>query len=79
MKPTKNQNKSVCVCCRDRINNIDYKRTDVLRKFVTSQFKIFNTKRTGLCNKHQRAVSLAVKRARYMALMPYTKNQTLKN
>lgn len=67
-----------CPVCQEKINYVDYKQTDVLRKFVSGQFKISSTTRTGLCNRHQRMVANAVKLARYMALMPYTKAQTRK-
>ncbi len=65
-----------CLACQDKINAVDYKDTDILRKFVTGTFKITSARRAGLCAKHQRRVSNAVKLARYMALMPYTRNQT---
>lgn len=67
-----------CICCQEKINAIDFKETTVLRKFVSGQFKIFSTFRTGLCHKHQRKAAQAIKIARYMALMPYTKQQTRK-
>ena len=66
------------MACQEKINYVDYKRADVLRKFVSAQFKILSSSRTGLCNKHQRMVANAVKNARYMGLLPYTKLQTLK-
>jgi len=68
----------VCVACQEKVNYVDYKQTDVLRKFVSGQFKILSSVRAELCNKHQRALASAVKLARYMALMPYTRNQTRK-
>lgn len=68
-----------CICCQEKIDIVDYKKTDVLRKFVSGQFKIVSSSRSGLCKKHQRKVSSAVKLARFMALMPYTRNQTRKN
>ncbi len=58
------------------MNTIDYKQTDALRKFVSGTFKISSASRTGLCQKHQRRVTHAIKLARFMALMPYTRNQT---
>ena len=67
-----------CICCQEKINHVDYKQADVLRKFVSGQFKIFSSTRTGLCPKHQRMVANAVKIARFMALLPYTKGQTIK-
>ena len=67
-----------CPACQEKINYVDYKQTDVLRKFVSGQFKISSVARTGMCHKHQRMVAKAVKLARFMALMPYTKAQTRK-
>lgn len=66
----------ICNACQEKINHVDYKNTDVLRKFVSGQFKISSSVRTGLCKNHQRMVAKAVKLARFMALMPYTKGQT---
>ncbi len=67
-----------CQACQEKINYVDYKQTDTLRKFVSGQFKISSSVRTGLCQKHQRMVSNAIKLARFMALMPFTKLQTIK-
>ena len=64
-----------CQLCQDNITRIDYKNATFLRRFVTSQFKIASSKRNHICNKHQRLISNAVKLARYMALMPYTRLQ----
>ena len=50
---------------------VDYKDVPALKKLVTSQGKLFSRKRSGLCAAYQRAVSAAVKRARFMALLPY--------
>lgn len=68
----------VCVACQEKVNYVDYKQTDVLRKFVSGTFKVSSSERNELCKKHQRDVSNAVKLARFMALMPYTKGQTRK-
>ena len=65
-----------CQFCQDNIENVDYKNTQFLRRFVTSQFKVASSVRNNLCNKHQRRIANAVKHARFMALMPYTRNQT---
>jgi small subunit ribosomal protein S18 len=67
-----------CPFCRDNINRVDYKNTALLRKFVSSEFKIKSTSRTLLCDKHQRVIANAIKIARFMAIMPYTRNQTVK-
>lgn len=68
-----------CVFCQDNIDTVDYKNTSLLRKFVTSEFKIGSSVRNKLCNKHQRNIANSIKLARFMALMPYTRNQTVKN
>lgn len=67
-----------CNLCQDNIEHIDYKNTKFLRQFVTAQFKIGSSRRNGLCAKHQRMIANAIKVARYMALIPYTRNQTVR-
>ena len=68
-----------CQFCQDNIDKVDYKNAQLLRKFVTSEFKIRTSARNNLCDKHQRTVANAVKLARFMALMPFTRNQTVKS
>lgn len=63
--------KSRCRFCREAIDNIDYKDVQTLQKLCTAQGKLFSRKRSGNCAHHQRKAKTAVKRARYMALMPY--------
>ena len=60
-----------CRFCRDKVDEVDYKDIPVLTKLTTQQGKLFSRKRSGNCAKHQRSVMRAVKRARFMALMPY--------
>jgi small subunit ribosomal protein S18 len=62
----------VCQFCAEKAQAIDYKQADVLRRFVTDQGKIRSRRETGTCARHQRMVSRAVKRARHMALLPFT-------
>ena len=64
--------KRVCTFCVDKINNIDYKEIGKLRKYISERGKILPRRVTGNCAKHQRAMTVNVKRARHMALMPYT-------
>ena len=64
--------KSRCRFCKARIRNVDYKDVNTLRKLLTGQGKIFSRKRSGNCAAHQRRVKTAIKRARFMALLPYT-------
>ena len=63
--------KKVCVFC-GKDNTIDYKDTAKLKKSVSERGKILPRRITGTCAKHQRALTAAVKRARHVALMPYT-------
>ena len=67
-----------CNFCNDNIDRIDYKNKDFLRKFITSQFKISTSRRNQLCNKHQRKMATAIKNARYMGIIPYTRLQVAK-
>jgi small subunit ribosomal protein S18 len=62
-----------CYFCVNNFKDIDYKKGDLLIKFVSNYAKILPRHRMGTCSKHQRQLSNAVKRARYMALLPYTK------
>jgi len=64
--------KRVCNFCADKITSIDYKEIGKLRKFISERGKILPRRVTGNCAKHQRAMTVNVKRARHMALMPYT-------
>ena len=63
--------KKVCVFCAEKIDYIDYKDTARLRKFVSERSKLLPRRITGTCAKHQRQLTLAIKRSRQMALMPY--------
>jgi len=67
-----------CPACQEKVDTIDYKDTKLLQKFTTGQFKIISGQRTGMCPKHQRLLGGAIKRARFMALIPYTRKQTRK-
>jgi len=60
-----------CRFCRNRIEQVDYKDIKTLQKLTTAQGKLFSRKRSGNCARHQRSVKKAVKRARFMALLPY--------
>ena len=63
--------KKVCHFCADRVEAIDYKDVAKLRKFVSERAKILPRRATGTCAKHQRELTIAVKRARQIALIPY--------
>ena len=64
-----------CFFCSQNLKSIDYKETDFLKKFISGQSKIIDPKWTGACAKHQRIVAKAIKRARFMGLIPYTGNK----
>ncbi len=61
-----------CYFCQRNIKEIDYKNTKLLSKFVSGLAKIKAKKRTGVCSTHQRKLAQAIKRARFLALLPYT-------
>lgn len=61
-----------CYFCIENINEVDYKKPELLRKFLSGQGKILPPRRTGVCMKHQRILARAIKRARHMAYLPYT-------
>jgi len=71
-KPKRRRRPAPCRFCHDKTAEIDYKDVGILQKLVTSQGKHFARKRTGNCARHQRASRRAIKRARFMALMPFT-------
>ncbi|MFL6024396.1 MAG: 30S ribosomal protein S18 [Marmoricola sp.] len=64
--------KKVCQFCKDKASEIDYKDTNLLRKFISDRGKIRARRVTGNCVQHQRDVATAVKNAREVALLPYT-------
>lgn len=69
---TKKIKKKVCFYCLKKIEYIDYKDTDPLKKFMSERGKIRARRVSGNCDQHQRAVAMAIKNAREMALLPYT-------
>ena len=64
--------KRVCAFCADKSKSIDYKEINKLKKFVTERGKILPRRISGNCSKHQRELTIAIKRARQVALLPYT-------
>jgi small subunit ribosomal protein S18 len=62
-----------CFFCSQNLKNIDYKEIDLLKRFVSSQAKIIDPRHTGICAKHQRKLSSAIKQARFMGLLPYVR------
>ncbi len=64
--------RKVCAFCVDKVDHIDYKDVAKLRRYVTERAKILPRRISGCCAKHQRQLTIAIKRARQIALMPYT-------
>jgi small subunit ribosomal protein S18 len=64
--------RKVCAFCVDHIKEIDYKDVGRLRRYLSDRGKIEPRRKTGTCAKHQRRLSVALKNARFMALLPYT-------
>jgi len=64
--------KRKCRFCADKVKEIDYKDAVQLKRYITEKGKIMPARTTGICAKHQRQLTRAVKRARFMALLSYT-------
>jgi small subunit ribosomal protein S18 len=63
--------RKVCFFCRDKVVYIDYKDPAKLRPYISDRGKISPRRKSGTCAKHQRALALAIKRARHLALLPF--------
>ncbi|MGI5898209.1 MAG: 30S ribosomal protein S18 [Candidatus Dojkabacteria bacterium] len=64
-----------CPLCEAGVKSVEYKDVYQLKKFTSVRGKIVSTEKSGMCHKHQKQLQLAVKRARYMALLPYASNE----
>lgn len=64
--------KKICKFCADKTLVIDYKRPDILKNFITERGKIIPSRISGVCARHQRMLARAIKKARIMALLPFT-------
>lgn len=62
----------VCFCCANKIEIIDYRRMEIVKRFITDRGRIVPKRNSGVCAKHQRLVASTVKRARYTGYIPYT-------
>jgi len=71
-RPISRRRKKVCVFCGEKSPAIDYKDVNRLKRYVSERGKILPRRITGNCAKHQRALTVAIKRARHIALMPYS-------
>lgn len=74
MEKKRFRKKKVCQFCADKSESIDYKDVEKLRKYITERGKILPKRITGTCAVHQREVTTAIKRARIVALLPYTQD-----
>lgn len=68
----KKRRKKVCLFCKNKNVEIDYKNVNILKKFISDRGKILPRRVTGTCAKHQRKVSICIKQARNIALLPFT-------
>ncbi len=64
--------RKVCRMCADKISTVDYKDTRFLQQYLVERSKILPRRISGTCAKHQRIIQQAIKRARHLALLPYT-------
>jgi small subunit ribosomal protein S18 len=64
--------KKVCSFCVDKVDTIDYKDIAKLRRFISERAKILPRRVTGTCAHHQRELTIAIKRARHLALLPFS-------
>jgi small subunit ribosomal protein S18 len=65
-------NRRICIFCENKDQKINYKEIKILRKFITEQGKIIPGHVTGVCSRHQRHLGRAIKKARNIALLPYS-------
>jgi small subunit ribosomal protein S18 len=70
--PVRKPKKKVCAFCKDKVTYVDYKDTNMLRKFISDRGKIRARRVTGNCVQHQRDIAIAVKNAREVALLPFS-------
>jgi len=71
-RPRVVRRRKFCKFCADTSLQIDHKNPDLLKQLITERYKILPSRVTGTCAKHQRAVTTAIKRARNLALLPFT-------
>ncbi len=71
-RPGRGRRRKECAFCANKRARIDYKAADELRRYLTDRGKILPRRATGVCARHQRQLALAIKRARHLALLPFT-------
>ncbi len=73
-RPSRRPRRKVCAFCEAKATSIDFKDIDKLKRYMTERAKIVPRRVTGTCAEHQRQLTTAIKRARYVALLPYVKD-----
>ncbi len=73
MKMKRKKFKKKCEFSQKKIGYVDYKNVDLLNRFITEKGKIISAKTSGLCAAYQRKLTIAIKRARHMALLPFVR------
>ncbi len=73
--PRRFARRRICAFCLEKVKTIDYKDVNTLRRYLSERGKIKGQRKTGTCAKHQRRLAIAIKRARYLALLPFTAEQ----
>ena len=68
--------RKVCAFCVEKMQTVDYKNVDRIRRYLSEWAKITSSRKTGTCGRHQRMLALAIKRARHLALLPFAAKQT---
>ena len=63
--------RKVCGFCVNKIKDVNYKNVSAIRRYLSDEAKIESRRKTGVCSKHQRALALAIKRARHLAMLPF--------
>ena len=63
----------LCAFCVDKVDDVDYKDADMLRRYITEHGRIRPRRQTGTCARHQRSLAQAIKRARHIALLPFVR------
>jgi len=71
MPDDRRRHRKVCSFCLERVDHIDYKEVSRLRRYLSDRAKIMPRRTTGTCARHQRLLTVALKRARHMALLPF--------
>ena len=71
--------RKVCSFCVDHVEYIDYKNVERIRRFLSDRFMVEARRRTGVCSKHQRGLARAIKRARHLAMLPFSPDHRVRS